>query len=521
MTSDKDVEYVEEVKQIDSSSKLDEKATKNLFKTLKESFNLTMALSSLLLICSSFSHGFDNQGFATIQAMDSFTEKFGEYNVRTGVYAIPPKFLSYLNSFQYIGFAFGLVCGSIVSSRFGRKICVLSMSLYALITATIAITSDSKEQILSARVLNYVFIGMEMAVIPVFQAEIVPPKTRGFFVGAFQLSLAIGGLIIHIITNSTAHIHGTSSWRIPLGLYYIFPSIIASLIMFVPESPRWLILKGKNEEAMQSLVRLRSGTILESEIPDEFESIISSVEVEKQHGSKYTELFTGTNKRRTILVILANTFQQVTGQAFSSQYGTIFIKSLHTVDPFQMSIVSSVINIVGVAIVLVFTDAFGRKKFLVVGSVIQAMALLAMGGLGTGDITTAKKKGVVATMMINGFAYCISWAPLSYVISSEIPTPRLRDKTYAVGILFNILFAFLTAFTLPYLLSKPYANLQSKVGFIYGAFTVLAIVFSYFLPECHGLSLEEIELNFVNNVPLNRFSKNPQQSKDDGELYTP
>lgn len=508
MTSKKTVEYTEAVTKIDSSSRQYEKSTKNFFINLKESFNLTMTLSSLLLICSSFSHGFDNQGFATIQAMDSFIEKFGQYDAQTGVYAIPPVFLSFLNSFQHIGFAFGLVCGSIVSSRFGRKICVLSMSLYALITATIGITSNSKEQILSARVLNYVFIGMEMAVIPVFQAEIVPPNTRGFFVGAFQLSLNIGGLVIHIITNSTAHIDGTSSWRIPLGLYYIFPSVIASLVMFIPESPRWLILKGKKEEAMRSLVRLRNGTIYESEIINEYESIISSVEAEKQEKSKYTELFTGTNKRRTLIVILANIFQQVTGQAFASQYGTIFIKSLNTVDPFQMSIVSSVVAIVAVIIVLLFTDEFGRKKFLVIGSVIQAIALLVMGGLGTGDVTTAKKNGIVATMMINSFAYCISWAPLSYVISSEIPTPRLRDKTYAVGILFNILFAFITAFTLPYLLSKPYANLQSKVGFIYGAFTVLSVVFSYYLPECRGLSLEEIESNFVNKVPLNRFSKN-------------
>lgn len=149
--------------------------------------------------------------------------------------------------------------------------------------------------------------------------------------------------------------------------------------MFIPESPRWLILKGKKEEAMRSLVRLRNGTIYESEIINEYESIISSVEAEKQEKSKYTELFTGTNKRRTLIVILANIFQQVTGQAFASQYGTIFIKSLNTVDPFQMSIVSSVVAIVAVIIVLLFTDEFGRKKFLVIGSVIQAIALLVMG----------------------------------------------------------------------------------------------------------------------------------------------
>lgn len=117
--------------------------------------------------------------------MDAFVEQFGEYNSNSQAYGIPTKFLWYLNSFQYIGFAFGLVVGSYVSACFGRKWCIRSMSAYAVIIAIISVTSKEKEQILSARVLNYVFIGMEMAVLPVFQAEITPAKARRFMVGAF------------------------------------------------------------------------------------------------------------------------------------------------------------------------------------------------------------------------------------------------------------------------------------------------------------------------------------------------
>lgn len=73
-------------------------------KTLKNQFNLTLGLTCLLLISSSFTWGFDNQGYATIQAMDSYVKQFGVLNHKTGEYSIPPKFLSYLNSFQYFGF---------------------------------------------------------------------------------------------------------------------------------------------------------------------------------------------------------------------------------------------------------------------------------------------------------------------------------------------------------------------------------------------------------------------------------
>lgn len=122
--------------------------------TFKNQFNKTLALTCFLLACSSFSHEFGNQGFATTQAMDSFSEQFGEYNAKTHKYAIPAYFLSYLNSFQYIEFAVGLLIGSYVSSEFGRKWSIRSMSAYTLVTAIIAVTSKRKEQILSARVLN-------------------------------------------------------------------------------------------------------------------------------------------------------------------------------------------------------------------------------------------------------------------------------------------------------------------------------------------------------------------------------
>lgn len=494
-----------------------EKRSNDIITILKTEFNPVLSCTCLLLVCSSFSHGFDNQGFSTIQAMDSFTEQFGEYNPATKSYSIPAYFLSYLNSLQYIGFAFGLLVGSYISSKFGRKWCVRLMSGYALITATIAVTSQKKEQILSARVLNYVFIGMEMAVIPVFQAEITPARARGLVVGAFQLSLAVGGLIIHIITNGTANRENSSAWRIPVGLFYIFPAIVGTLINFVPESPRWLLSQRKEQEALQSLRKLRQGKFTEEEILEEYKEIeVSLKELETRNGS-YKDLFKGADLTRTLIVIGVNVFQQITGQAFASQYGTLYIKSLGTVNAFQMAIVSAVVGIVTVVLILMLNDKFGRKVFLYIGLWLQVCSLMAMGGLGTQKTTTVPmKSGIVAMMNIFTFGYAFGYAPLAYVISSEIPSLKLRDKTYRIGIMVNIIFAFLVAYTLPYLLNKPYANLQSKVGFVYGSFSALGLIYTYFfVPECKGKSLEEIDFCFYKKIPLRKFAAYDPQ-KDDG-----
>lgn len=117
-------------------------------------FNKSLTLACMLIAVSTFNYGFDNAGFNTTQAMDGFQQQFGRYNSTTGKYFLPPSWLSLFNSLNYIGFGAGVMLGSLISARWGRRMCMFTMSVYALITATIAITSTTREQILAARVLN-------------------------------------------------------------------------------------------------------------------------------------------------------------------------------------------------------------------------------------------------------------------------------------------------------------------------------------------------------------------------------
>jgi SP family sugar:H+ symporter-like MFS transporter len=128
--------------------------------------------------------------------------------------------------------------GSWVSSHWGRRMCMFSMSIWACVAATIVITSKTRDQILVGRVMNYIYIGMELSVVPIFQGEIVPAQARGFVVGTYQISLFIGGLIMSCVARGTGGFAGREAYMIPFGLFYIVPTIVACLIWFVPESPR-------------------------------------------------------------------------------------------------------------------------------------------------------------------------------------------------------------------------------------------------------------------------------------------
>ncbi|KAF4785249.1 sugar transporter [Colletotrichum scovillei] len=480
-------------------------------KSVTQHFNKRLFASVFLIAVSQFNYGFDNQAFTSTQAMDAFERQFGEYDDATRQWKIPTYFLSLLNSLNYIGFAAGLVIGSLTSARFGRRTTMIVMSVYALISATVVVTSTTKEQILVGRILNYVYVGFELAVVPVYQSEIVPAPVRGMVVGTYQLSIGLGGLVINSICRGTSSFQDSRAYRIPFGLFYVIPSIVLALIWFIPESPRWLLLRDRVEEARKAHHLLREGTMSEDDISNEFAKIQQSLLDEPEQG-RTKELFQGVNRKRTAIAVGMSFFQQATGQAFASQYGAVWVKSLGTLNPFDVTLGSSALTTGLIITCLFLTDRVGRRKILLVGAAVQTVALYTMAGLGVPrPVPNANKSGMVGMLLLFGAGFGLGWGPLTYVVVTEVPALRLRDRSQRVSSLVNIFMNFLVNFTLPYLLNAPYAALQSKVGFIFGSIAVCSALFVFFcVPECKGRSLEEIDRMFHDGVPVRHFGDHPR-----------
>ncbi|OBT71175.1 hypothetical protein VF21_10093 [Pseudogymnoascus sp. 05NY08] len=461
---------------------------------IRQAFNLRLLLSVSLIAFS--------------QAMDAFAHKFGSYNKTAKAWQVEPEFLSLLNSLPYVGFVIGLFIGSTISARWGRRMTMFSMSIYAMATVPITVTSKTKAQILTARTLNYAYLGMELAVVPVFQAEIVPASVRGLVVATYQLAIYIGGLIMSIVCQATSNLAGDQQWQIPLGLFAVIPAIVAGLVWFIPESPRWLLMHGRAEESFAALKKLREGSFTEEETAAEFDALQLLLSEEHEKG-KYKEIFQGPNLKRTLISIGINVFLQITGQVFAARYGTVYIKSLGTVNAFTMTIVNQVVCLLGVLFSMALTDKLGRRPLLMFSGAVQAVSLYGMAGLDTPAVVTRQMKiGVVAFFCVFNFGFCSGWAPLSHTLSAEIPTARLRDMTYRTASTVNIVLTLVMSRIIPYLLNAPYANLGSKVGYIFGSTSILAIIFTYYcVPECKGKTLEELDRLFLDGVPLRQFQQ--------------
>lgn len=304
-------------------------------------------------------------------------------------------------------------------------------------SATVLITSTRVGQVLAGRILNYTYIGMELSTCPVFQAEIVPGPIRGFAVGTYQTSLLLGGVIINAVCRGTSEIDSNASWRIPQGLFYIVPVTIASCIWFIPESPRWLLLQGREEEALTSL-RILRGSTPGYDANLEMDLLKKSLEEETDKGT-YLDLVRGVNLRRTSIAIGMNFFLQATGSPFSAAYGTLFVQSVGGFNPFSYALMSSGINSFCCICAILTTDKIGRRKILLTGASLQMLWLFCMAGVGTiSDPSLGIKKLIIACTALYSATFCWSWGPLTYIVTTEVSAPRLRDKTQRVASMVNI-----------------------------------------------------------------------------------
>ncbi|KAH7026648.1 low-affinity glucose transporter HXT1 [Microdochium trichocladiopsis] len=468
---------------------------------LSEHVTSNLALAIVTMMSSIFAYGFETSVLSTIQAMDAYEEQFGEWNPKKQVWEFTPSRLAYLNSFPLITYALGVFLASFVGERYGRKTVFISMNSICLVGVIVAYTGRNYTEALVGRLVINIHVGMEAWLVPMWTAEIVPSAIRGSMVGMYAFSHVLAAFIASVITDRTSKIEGQDSWLIPVACMFIFPSTALVFSWLIPESPRWLIRKGKFDKAVDNIYYIRSAT--KDYAAEEEARLVQEALNDTPTKGKWRELFQGTNNRRTWTGILASVATQITGQAFASNYGTIFLKMLNVMDPFTGTMIKRAGLLLGTIFVITMVDRIGRRNTSIIFGSLTASCLLIMGALGT--VTPSNvglQKGVLAMSIIFPCTYMIGFGSTMQVVKSEIPHTTLRDKSGLVFWTLANLSNFLVTFTLPYLLSAPYANLGARVGLIYGSISVATVVLIFlFVPEMKNRSLEEVNEMFEAKVP--------------------
>lgn len=393
-------------------------------------------------------------------------------------------------SIALIGTVIGSLLGSRPSDKFGRKNTLYFVAVVYLLSSLGTALADNWYVFLVFRFIGGLGVGTSSVTAPIYISEISPADSRGRLVGLFQFNVVLG-ILISYLSNYLISQGGESSWRWMLGVQAVPSLVFLILIKFIPESPRWLILKkGATEKALE-ILRIINPLNCEAEL-----AAIKGSEKKLGESSKNKEsLFSGQYSKPVIFAVLFAFFNQVSG------INAIIYYAPRIFEMAGLGAHSSLLSTVGIGLInfaftllaLNFIDKVGRRVLMLIGSfgLIASLFLVAF------TFYTERFSGMAIPiyMMVFIAFFAFSQGAVIWVFISEIFPNQVRAKGQTLGSSTHWVMAALVAFYFPYFAE----TFGGAVTFsFFGTMMVLQLLFVWrFMPETKGKSLESIGDNIV------------------------
>jgi sugar porter (SP) family MFS transporter len=434
-------------------------------------------LWSLVIALGGFLFGFDT---AVISGAEQSIQKY--WNLNTIQHGLTV-------SIALIGTIIGALLGSIPSDRFGRKKTLYIIAVLYLISSLGTALATNWHGFLVFRLLGGLGVGASSVTAPIYISEISPAERRGKLVGLFQFNIVFG-IVISYLSNYLIGLTGEHSWRLMLGIQVIPSSVFFLLLSFIPESPRWLIMKkGKVEEARKIF------TIINPDTADKIINEINETDKEEKATLQQEPLFSKRYKTPVMLAILFAVFNQVSGINAIIYYSPrIFeMTGLGTGSSLLSTVGLGVINFTFTLLAMNFIDRIGRRTLMLIGSLglIFTLAMVSYSFYAVNFNGWA----VPVFLFIYIAFFAFSQGAVIWVFISEIFPGQVRAKGQTLGSATHWIMAAIIAFTFPYLAEKAGGG---NTFLFFCIMMCIQLIFVWkVMPETKGKSLEQIEHTLV------------------------
>ena len=381
-----------------------------------------------------------------------------------------------------LGCIVGVMLAGAPADKYGRKKVLSTAALLFVVSALGTASANSVFVFVIFRVLGGFAVGIASMVSPMYIAEIAPAKQRGRLVSLNQLTIVIG-ILIAFFSNYLLVNTGENNWRWMLCVMALPALLFFVALFFVPESPRWLALKGKTKQALQTLEKINGNEIAIREM-----EVISNSLKNKSDGS-FKAVFSPALRMPLVVGIGLAFFQQITGINTIMYYAPlIFEKSgLSINSAIYQTILIGVINLAFSLVAIYFVDKVGRKPMLILGSLLMTISLLILSvsfSYNLNSIITL----VAILLFIASFASTLG--PVTWVVISELFPNNVRGKAMSVSIVFVWTTCFFVSLLFPILLEKIGGG---NTFLVLAFFCLMSLLFNLkFTKETKGKELEEI-----------------------------
>ena len=387
-----------------------------------------------------------------------------------------------------IGATFGaLVSGKIADVLGRKKVSIITAIIFTLGSIATGLAT-SVNILIAGRIVIGIAVGVASFTVPLYISEISPSKSRGALVSLNQLAITIGLLVSFLcgyLFRSSEY-----SWRLMFLAGFIPSSILAIGMLFLPETPRWLMTKGREEEAKKIIKRISPDVDAELELSQIKEAML------RESGGDWQELFKKWLRPPLIIGIGIFFFQQFSGINAIFYYAPIIFEQ-SGIDKEGAALLATVslgvVNVVFTIISLPLLDRLGRKPLLYIGfaGIIFSLGALALAFSQKEALGESLKWIAVGSLLLYIAFFAISLGPMGWLLASEIFPLKIRGFAMSMISLAHWVFNFLVSFTFLRM-----SNYLSPAGSftVFAGITFVGLLFVYFyVPETKGLSLEDIE----------------------------
>ncbi len=397
----------------------------------------------------------------------------------------------------------GALFGGWLADRFGRRPIILGAAVIFVIGAVGTAVTPTVSWLIAGRVVVGLAIGVASLIAPMYIAEIAPPAIRGTLVSINQLALVSGILVAYLVDYALA---GAEAWRWMFALAAFPAAVLAIGMLFLPESPRWLIAHDRLDQGRQVLTRIRAGKTAETE--REIAVIRSGI---AQQPRGWDEIRHPGVRPALLVGVLLALFQQLTGINTVIYYApTIFQYAGITSSSAAIlaTVGVGVINVLTTIVAVRLIDRIGRRPLLLVSLAGMTVSLVAL-GLAFRSPSTGGAVGWFAAVSLAVYiaSFAVGLGPVFWLLISEIYPLSVRGVGMSLATVVNWVTNLLVALTFLTLIDH-----LGKPGtfWLYASISVVAVVFSIlFVPETKGKSLEDIEAHWHGGGRLRELRPHP------------